>query len=165
MGFVDDVAHPGTIIFGIPVLGSTASLMSFASMADAAIVAIGNNAIRQRLFNSMLASGMPMATVVHPGALVSPSASIGDGCAVMAGAIIGTEAIIDDGVIINSGAIVDHHCSVQSFGHVGVGACMAGGSSLGRLAWMQAGSALGYRVHVADEAELAPGEGRATEPC
>ena len=163
VGFVDDGAKPGTMVFGIPVLGSTAELGSLASKADEAIVAIGNNVVRQRLFNLIRASGIRMATVIHPGAIVSPSAVIGDGCALMAGSIVGTEAIIEDGVIINCGAIVDHHCKVLAFAHIGVGACMAGGSVLGRLAWMQAGSALGYRVQVADQSVLAPGEGRMAE--
>ena len=78
----------------------------------------------------------------------------------MAGAVVGTEAQLGEGVIVNCGATVDHHCRVDAFGHLGVNACMAGESVLGHRAWMQAGSALGYGVHVEDEAVLAPGEAR-----
>lgn len=75
----------------------------------------------------------------------------------MAGSIIGTEAKLGAGSIVNSGAVVDHHCTVEDFGHLGVNTSMAGGSILGRAAWMQAGSALGYGVRVQDGVVLAPG--------
>ena len=80
--------------------------------------------------------------------------------AVMAGAIVGTEALLGEGVIVNCGATVDHHCTVEDFGHLGVNACMAGGSTLGRGEWLQAGSALGYGVKVPPAAVLKPGEAR-----
>jgi UDP-3-O-[3-hydroxymyristoyl] glucosamine N-acyltransferase len=75
----------------------------------------------------------------------------------MAGAVVGTEARLGVGVIVNCVAVVDHDCRVGDFGHLGVGAVMAGGSALGQGAWMQAGAALGYGVVVADGVTLAPG--------
>jgi UDP-3-O-[3-hydroxymyristoyl] glucosamine N-acyltransferase len=59
---------------------------------------------------------------------------------------------------VNCGAVVDHHAQVHEFGHLGVNACMAGGSVLGALAWMQAGSAIGYGVQLAAGTVLKPGE-------
>ena len=44
------------------------------------------------------------------------------------------------------------------FGHLGVGAVMAGGSVLGKGAWMQANSALGYDVVIEQGRVLVPGE-------
>jgi UDP-3-O-[3-hydroxymyristoyl] glucosamine N-acyltransferase len=76
----------------------------------------------------------------------------------MAGALVGTEAKLGIGVVVNSGAVVDHHGVVEDFGHLGVNACMAGGSFLGRGAWMQAGSALAYGVSIPAEATLNSGQ-------
>jgi len=75
----------------------------------------------------------------------------------MAGAIVGTEARLGCGVIVNCGAVVDHHAQVHDYGHLGVNACMAGVTVLGRGAWMQAGSALGHAVKVADGTVVPPG--------
>lgn len=156
-GFVDDAADGVAPILTFPLLGTTADLSAYRMHGDFAIVAIGNNLLREALCNQLLAAGFELVTVVHPRAIVSPSAVIGHGSAIMAGAIVGTEAWLGCGVIINCGAVVDHHAQVQDFGHLGVNACMSGGSVLGRHAWMQAGSALGYGVRVADNAVLAPG--------
>ena len=126
--------------------------------ADHAFVAIGNNALRQRVTAELRDAGFLLATVIHPRAIVSPTAIIGAGSAVMAGAIVGTEAVLGEGAIVNCAAVVDHHCRVGDFGHLGVNAAMAGGSVLGAGAWMQAGSALGYGVEIEEGRVLAPGE-------
>jgi sugar O-acyltransferase (sialic acid O-acetyltransferase NeuD family) len=157
-GFLDDAFSELDRVWDIPVLGKVADLAHWRGAADFAIVAIGNNALRQRVTCEMRAAGFSLATVIHPRAIVSPTAVIGEGSAIMAGAIVGTEARVNEGAIVNCAAVVDHHCRVGDFGHLGVNAAMAGGSVLGALAWMQAGSTLGYGVEIEDGRVLMPGE-------
>lgn len=158
IGFLDDAVPVGDLILGCPVLGPISSLVVHRTSCDQAIVAIGNNTVREALMRQLVDVGMLAATVVHPKAVVSPRAVLGMGSAVMAGAIIGTEAQLGKGAIVNCGAVVDHHAKVEDFGHLGVNACMAGGSVLGRGAWMQAGSALGYGVSIPAGLTLSPGQ-------
>lgn len=157
VGFLDDALPVGSDVLGCPILGAMATMANQLAVCDKAIVAIGNNALRQSLTQQLAAVGLDVETVIHPRACVSPSAVVGKGSAVMAGAVVGTEAKLGLGVIVNCGAVVDHHARVDDFGHLGVNACMAGGSMLGRGAWMQAGSALGYGVSVPAETILQPG--------
>jgi sugar O-acyltransferase (sialic acid O-acetyltransferase NeuD family) len=158
VGFLDDAFPELDQIREIPVLGKVADLARFRDVADHAFVAIGNNALRQRITAQLREAGFMPATIIHPRAIVSPSAIIGAGSAAMAGAIIGTEAVLGEGVIVNCAAVADHHCRVGDFGHLGVNAAMAGGAILGAGAWMQAGSALGYGVEIDAGRVLAPGE-------
>ena len=157
-GFLDDAFPELERVWDVPVLGKVADLADWRGAADFAIVAIGNNALRQRVTGELRGGGYSLATVIHPRAIVSPTAMIGAGSAVMAGAIVGTEARLGDGVIVNCAAVVDHHCRAGDFGHLGVNAAMAGGAVLGASAWMQAGSALGYGVEIEDGGVLMPGE-------
>ena len=158
VGFLDDSLLAGESVLGVPVLGPVASMAQHRAAADQAMVAIGNNAVREKLLPQLAEAGFDLATVVHPRAIVSPSAVLGAGSAVMAGAIVGTEARLGVGAIVNCGAVVDHHATVEDFGHLGVNASMAGSTVLGRGAWMQAGAALGYGVTVPAGFTLAPGE-------
>lgn len=157
VGFVDDAASDLQHVWDLPVFGATVDLANYREYADAAIVAIGSNRLREELQQRLYAAGFELATVVHPKAIVSPRAVVGAGCAIMAGAIVGTEAHLGTGVIVNCGVVVDHHCRVEDFGHLGVNAGMAGGAVLGRGAWMQAGSVLGYDVKIEAGVVLAPG--------
>ena len=156
-GFVDGAAPGLTSVWNFAVLGTTADLGRYRGQADHAIVAIGNNAVRENLCISLLAAGFELPTIVHPRAIVSPRAVIGQGCTIMAGAVVGTEAKLGCGVIVNCGAVVDHNAQVHDYAHLGANAAIAGGSELGRGAWMQAGSVLGYNVKVAPGVVLGPG--------
>lgn len=144
IGFLDDSWPNNRFIWNFPILGDTSDLRAYIRYADKAIVAIGNNKLRAELQERLIKVGFSLVTIKHSRAVVSPSALIGVGSAVMAGAVIGTEANLGMGVIVNSGAVIDHHCNVGDYGHLGVGVAMAGGSRLGRGAWLQAGSSLGY---------------------
>jgi len=148
------------VALGLPVLGVMASLAQNRNVADQAIVAIGNNTVREKLMQQLAEAGFALATVFHPRSCVSPSEVVGEGSTIMAGAIVGTEARLGVGAIVNCGAVVYHHATVQDFGHLGVNASMAGGTVLGRSAWMQAGSSLGYGINVAAGEVLLPGAAR-----
>lgn len=156
VGFLDDNQALNTKIWDFEVLGPTDQLHCYQSSVDYVIVALGNNALRQRLTTNALNCGFKLATVIHPTAIVSPTALISAGSTIMAGAIIGTEAQLGYGAIVNCGAAVDHHAKVCDYSHLGVNACMAGGTILGTLAWMQAGSAIGYGVNVPAATVLLP---------
>lgn len=155
VGFVDDAQPCLDSVWGKPVFGTAADLHLYRAHAQIAIVAIGNNTLRETLTNKLEKAGFDLATIIHPRAIVSPSAVLGAGSTILAGAIIGTEAKLGRGVIVNCGAVVDHHAHVDDFGHLGVHACMAGGARLGHGAWLQAGVALGYGVNVRPRTVLA----------
>ncbi len=158
VGFLDDLLPAGETVLGVPVLGSVASMAHHQAAVGQAIVAIGNNAVREKLMQQLAAVGFELATVVHPRAIVSPRALLGAGSVVMAGAIVGTEARLGVGAIVNCGAVVDHHAIIEEYGHLGVNASMAGSTVLGHGAWIQAGAALGYGVKIPSGVTLAPGE-------
>lgn len=159
IGFLDDSWPQNQSTGHYPILGNTSNPAQWSNSANFAIVAIGNNKLRHELSSKLIDAGFTLATIIHPSAIVSPTATIGHGSCIMAGAIIGTESILGNCVIVNSGANVDHHCSVKNFAHLGVNACMAGGSVLGESALLQAGSALGYGVTIVANHIVDPGVG------
>lgn len=155
--FVDDRWPELRESFSLPVVANLAGLPAVAGQAEAAIAAVGNNALREQWLTEIRSVGLPVATVIHPRACVSTSARIGEGSAIMAMAMVGVDVQIGEGVIVNAGAVVDHDACLGDLVHLGVGVNIAGGVRVGACAWLQAGCCAGYRVVVADGALYAPG--------
>src|SRR5687768_9099913 len=108
VGFVD-AAPPAPSVLGVPVLGDDTLLPRLrAEGIAAAVVTLGSNRARQRIGGWLRELGFALPAVLHPAALVAPSASIGEGAVVMARAVVGTDTRIGPLVIVNTGAVVDH---------------------------------------------------------
>ena len=72
--FLDDGAFAsGGDLWGLPVLGPANAFAGYAALATHAVVAIGNNALRQQMCAQLQAAGFALARVVHHRAIVSRS--------------------------------------------------------------------------------------------
>ena len=136
--FADDnpTLH-GQWMLGRPVL---AGVDKAAGMGTRFHVAVGENRVREALYERLLKAGALPFSVVHPAACVSPYASLGEAAFVAAGAVVAPAATIGFGVIINHGAVIDHDAVVGDFVHVAPGATLAGGVSVGRGGLVGAGA-------------------------
>lgn len=142
VGFVDDQWPTLECVQGYSVLGNLSEIGKLSRYSDLIIVGIGSNQYRRTVQLHCISSGFDIATIIHPRAIISSSATIGMGSVIMAGAVVGTKSNIGCGAIVNTGAVVDHDAIVGEFSHVGVNSSMAGGSTLGALAILKTGSAL-----------------------
>lgn len=138
--FDDDPAKAGRSLLDVPVIGGLDELPT--SGAQRAVVAIGSNGVRRRIVEWLSHLGLEWATLVHPGAIIAPSASVGAGSVICAGAIVQAEASVGDHCIVNTGASVDHDCRVGDFVHIAPGARLSGGVSLGEGTWVGTGAAI-----------------------
>jgi len=126
------LGESGFVLGDVPILGTDSVLPAMlANGAKKAFVAIGDNHLRLRLLAQVLEMGFELINAVSPNAVVSPSATLGRGIAIMAGAIINASAEIGDGAIINTNAGVDHDCRIGRGAHIGPGSTLAGNVEIG----------------------------------
>ena len=104
------------------------------------IVSIGGNSVRRRVAERLAAAGGHFGVAIHPAAIVSESAEIGEGTVVMAGAIINPNVKIGKHCIINTGAVIDHECVIGDYVHVSPHATLCGQVSVGEGTWIGAGT-------------------------
>ncbi len=133
VGFLDYVSTTaGEQIGEKTVLGDHSLLPDLlAQGVKHAIVAVGDNAIRTKHFNTLTQMGFELINVIHPTALIEDGATLGCGNVVAAGAIICCYTQIGDNCIINTGAIVEHETRVGSNVHIAPGVNIAGRVKIG----------------------------------
>lgn len=137
---VDDNPQPGSAVLGLVVVGGRDALLARRGDIDGVIVAIGDNRTRMEVAGWLGAQGFVLQRVVHPMAVVAPSATIGAGVLIMPGAVVNAEARIGANAIINTGAVVEHDCEVGEAAHVAPGAVLCGGACVGTCAFVGAGA-------------------------
>lgn len=103
--------------------------------SEPVVIAIGDNATRRRIALTLPAS---FATAIHPTAIVSPRATVGEGTVIMAGAIVQADATIGRHSIVNTGASVDHECHIGDFTHLSPHATLCGNVTVGEGTWIGA---------------------------
>ena len=128
-------------ILGVPILGTDGDLPRLRREGIAhAFVGIGNNQRRLQTGYYLRQNDFEIINAISPAAIVSASARLGYGIAVMAGAVINAEARVDDFSIINTHSSVDHDCWIGECAHVCPGSTLAGNVRVGRLAFIGAGA-------------------------
>ena len=105
--FLDDDELLQTVI-DLPVAGRIDELFALVDQESEVIVAIGSNRRRLELCDEIAGNGLRLATVIHPRACVSKSASISKGTVVCAGVIVNARASVGRACILNTGSTIDH---------------------------------------------------------
>ena len=123
LGFIDDSKPAGTTVLGLSVLGGSAWLTTNAARVA---LGIGDNDARARCAAECSAQNHEIVIAIHPRAIVSASAIVEPGVVIMANAVINPEAHIGRGAIVNTAAVVEHDCVVGEFAHLSPNAALGG---------------------------------------
>lgn len=134
IAFLDDAVEESSEVFRLD-----RSLREFGPSSMEAVVAIGEPFVRQVLIEKLDSCRVPLATLVDELAVVSESASAGDGaiifpgCYLSAGVRLGRNVTMIAGALVGHDTIVGENCVLS--GHVNLG----GGCSVGSNSYLGMG--------------------------
>jgi len=125
---------------GLPVLGAIEEYQRFAP--DGLAMGIGSNAVRRQIIARLSGAESLWRNAIHPSAIVSPFARLGNGVVIAAGAVVNPGAVIGDYAILNTGATVDHDCVIGDYAHIAPGAHLSGNVRVGEGSLIGIGAAI-----------------------
>lgn len=152
IGFLDD---SNTTNNKVNIIGKSAEAEKFCDGETELFVAIGNCKVREKIMKSL--PNAKWYTAIHPSAVISPSAVIGEGTCIMPNAVVNNSAVVGKGVIVNTCASVDHDDVIGDFVHIACGVHIAGTVTVGNGTWIGIGSTISNNVSVGSNLMIGAG--------
>lgn len=111
--FVDDGALTGTEVSGVSVIGNICDLLELRKTYDALVVTIGNNQLREKIYENAKALKYEFPNIICSSAYISPYAKIGHGCVILNNAVVQNGSNVGNGVLLNPGVEIHHDSFVD----------------------------------------------------
>jgi sugar O-acyltransferase (sialic acid O-acetyltransferase NeuD family) len=130
-----------------------------AARFDAAVIAVGDNWLRQQIVTRIrtIAPTMPFVRLIHPSAVIATDVTIGEGTIIMAGVVVNPGTVIGEHCIINTRSSLDHDCTLASFVSVAPGSTLAGCVRIGAYSAIGIGSSIIHNIHIGEHSVIGAG--------
>jgi sugar O-acyltransferase (sialic acid O-acetyltransferase NeuD family) len=137
----------------LPVIGDPATFEP--QPGDGLLLAIGIPGVRRRVAELLLDRGCEFLTLIHPTAVVVPTARIGAGAIVCPQAIVSDSAALGRFALVNYHASLAHDASAGDFAVLSPYATLAGGARVGDDAFLGLHASVGPGVSVGQRSKVA----------
>jgi sugar O-acyltransferase (sialic acid O-acetyltransferase NeuD family) len=155
------VAAPGAPVSAPGVVGSDDDLPRLVASRtfDGAVVGVGNAVLARRptLFARLRELRIATPSLVHPSAVVSPSARIGGGSVVFPQVTVGADVLVGEDAVLYSGSIVEHDCRIGDHAYLAPGVILCGNVRVDSGAFLGAGAIVVPGVVIGKEASVPAG--------
>lgn len=153
----DDASKTGTSLAAYRIAGTRSVLKEDWARGAGVIPAVGHNGERAALIAWLFENDHEIISVIHPKAIVGDNVSVGPGTFMAAGAIVNADTVLENGAIINTLGSVDHDCHVGRSSHIGPGARLCGGVTVGSETLIGSGAIVVPGVHVGNKVVVGAG--------
>ena len=122
-----------------------------------AVIAVGDNKERKKLFLELSGMGFMIPTIIHPTAIIEKDAVVGEGSVICMGAKIGTKASIGRNCVVYTGSILDHEVQLGDHSYVSPGSNIAGRVVIGEGSFIGMGSTIKERITIGNNVVVGAG--------
>lgn len=150
IGFLDDCAKG--LCCGIPILGPISVAENYTEVEF--LISIGANSVRKRIAEQL---NVAWYTAIHPTAVVSPSAKIGEGTVVMANAVIQAEAEVGTHCILNTACIIEHENKIGDYVHLSPRVVLGGNVHIGNESHIGIGACVRNNITICSDCTVGAG--------
>lgn len=149
VGFLDDIKEKGSNHLGFPILGNTIDCIENPE-EFVYFVAIGNNDKRKTWFGKLKERNLSLINVIDKSALVSPAATLGEGCFIGKLAILNHGSSAGDNCVINTRALLEHGCHIGDHVNVSTNATLNGDVHCKEGSFIGSGSVVNGQITIGE---------------
>jgi len=125
---------------------------------DEFFIAIGDNTIRQKIYENFVEQGCLPVNAIHPSAAIDPQAILSPhGIMISSNVSINALSKIGSAVICNTGCVIEHECEIADFVHIGPGAVLCGNVVIGEGAFIGANAVIRQGVRIGSNCMIGAG--------
>ncbi len=144
--------------FNLSYLGNENSEKAYEHLQKGFFIAIGDNNIRQKIFNNLSAKNLLPTNAIHQLSIIDESASIAEhGVMIAANATINPLVKIGTGVICNTSCSIDHECIIDDFAHIAPGAVLCGNVKVGSKTFIGANAVIRQGITIGSNCMIGAG--------
>ena len=121
------------------------------------IVAIGDNAKRQQIFDNRCSCGEDSVSIISQTAIIGFYSKIEKGTFVAKKNYIGPEVQIGKDTIINTGSIIEHETIIGNHTHIAPGVTICGRCRIGNNVFIGAGATIKDNIEICDNVIIGAG--------
>jgi UDP-N-acetylbacillosamine N-acetyltransferase len=118
---------------------------------------IGSNILRFTIAEKIKQARHNLPVLIHPTAVISPSAQLQEGTVVMPLCVINADTKIAAGTIINSGSVIEHDCSIGKYVHISPNSSLAGNVTIGNYTHIGIGSSIIQGIIIGEKSMVGAG--------
>lgn len=149
---INDEYYTVSEVMGIPVL--RASEVNAAEVQF--VIGIGDPVLRKQVAEQLPAEAV-FARVIHPSAVISPWATLGEGCVVTAGVIITCNIAIGKHAHLNLHTTIGHDCQIGDYFTTAPGVNLSGNCRIGDNVYLGTNAALKQGITITDNVTIGMG--------
>lgn len=142
---------------GISVIGNTNDMESLYGEYKLLLVTIGNNKLRERLYQEATSIGYTFPNIIHTSAYISPHARIGQGCVILNNAVIQNNARCGNGCILNPGVELHHDSSIGNYCLIYTNSVVRSLTTVGDRVWVGSSATIATGAIVPEDSSIEDG--------
>jgi sugar O-acyltransferase (sialic acid O-acetyltransferase NeuD family) len=159
LGYLDDdPAKHGTVVAGLPVLGSVDDLRKYPKAQVVLCTGRPDNYVsRSHLASRLALEDDRYATVVHPSASIGSTCNVRAGCVVLAQVALTADIVVNRHVVMMPQVVLTHDVRIGEFATLASGARIGGSCRIDRGAYIGSGACLREDITVGERAMVGMG--------
>jgi acetyltransferase EpsM len=157
IGYLSPEAQTHSMFKNYPHLGDD-SIIALGKYPDAGyVLTLANNNRRREIFDAITAAGNEVMTVVHPQAILAPSATLGHGTVMTPLSLVYTLSKVGKGVHMSFASHAGHDVMIGDFSFIGPGAKLFGEVEVGSGVVIGANVVVLPQVKIGNNAQISAG--------